>query len=383
MTVPPGQEAEYYEQQYLDDPWRPPEPTPWPVRIAKVVAVLVMIGIVAAGGAYIAPRLADRVAADVTVSTIAAGQEVVLTVPLGSTAADIGTLLESAGLITDGGTFERTVRIQGVASELKAGSYTMVGGMSTNAIVSQLIAGPPAPDTFRLTVIEGLRIEEMLQAIADQTDYTVDELAAPLLDGTVTSPFLPETLPPDAPPLTAWEGLLFPATYDFVVDATPAEIVGRLAGELNSRMAAVDWSAVEEAGFTPYEGLIIASLIEKEAKLDEDRPLISSVIHNRLADGIALQIDATVIYALGENPGRVLFSDLEVDSPWNTYQVVGLPPTPIAGVRDLSLGAAASPADTNFYYYVLIDENGKHGFSATLEEHNEKVAQARADGVLP
>ncbi len=379
MTAPrPPETADPYEAM-----WRPPEPAPWWVRIVKVAVVVVVIGIVAATGAYVAPRLADRIAAEVTVSTIPAGQEVVLTVPLGSTAADIGTLLQSAGLITDGGTFERTVRIQGVAEQLKAGSYTMVGGMSTNAIVSQLIAGPPAPDTFRLTVIEGLRIEEMIESLAEQTDYTFDELAAPLLDGTVTSPFLPEELPPDVPPLTAWEGLLFPATYDFVEDATPAEIVGRLASELNTRMAAVDWSALEEKGFTQYEGLIIASLIEKEAKLDEDRPLISSVIHNRLDEGQLLQIDATVIYALGENPGRVLLSDLEVDSPWNTYRVSGLPPTPIGGVRDLSLEAAADPADTDFFYYVLVDENGKHGFSETVEEHNEKVAQAREDGILP
>lgn len=378
MTAPTG-----YEPDYQEDPWREPEPTPWPVRIAKVVAVLIAIGIIAGAGAYVAPRLAERIAADVTASTIAPGQEVVLTVPLGSTAGDIGRLLESSGLIVDGGSFERTVRIQGVAEQLKAGSYTMVGGMSTNAIISQLVVGPPAPDTFRLTVIEGLRIEEMLESIADQTDYTFDELAAPLLDGTVTSPFLPEELPPDVPPLTAWEGLLFPATYDFVVDAPPESILSRLANELNARMSSVDWSEVEDAGLTPYEGLIIASLIEKEAKLDEDRPLISSVIHNRLGDGIALQIDATVIYALGENPGRVLFSDLEIDSPWNTYRYTGLPPTPIGGVRDLSLQAAANPANTDFYYYVLIDEEGRHGFSETLEEHNEKVAQAREDGILP
>jgi UPF0755 protein len=378
MTNSPGPEPDYYEHL-----WREPEPTPWPIRIAKALAVLVVIGVVAAAGAYVAPRLAERVAADVTGSTIAAGQEVILTVPLGSTAGDIGTLLESAGLITDGGTFERTVRIQGVAEELKAGSYTMVGGMSINAIISQLIAGPPAPDTFRLTVIEGLRIEEMLQSLAQQTDYTFEELAEPLLDGTVTSPFLPEELPEGTPALTAWEGLLFPSTYDFVVDATPAEIVGRLASELNSRMASVDWSGIEAEGLTPYEGLVIASLIEKEAKLDEERPLISSVIHNRLADDIALQIDATVIYAKGENTGRVLLSDLEIDSPWNTYRFSGLPPTPISGVRSLSLEAAANPEDTDYFYYVLIDLDGRHGFSETLEEHNEKVAQAREDGVLP
>jgi UPF0755 protein len=376
VTVPPTQQDHYYVEGDR-------VPPPWGLRILKFFAVIGVIVIVGFVGAAMAERLADTVAAEPTSSTIPAGQEVALTVPLGSTASDIGTLLASAGLISDGATFERTVRIQGVAEQLKAGSYTLAGGMSTNEIISELIAGPPAPDTFRLTVIEGLRIEEMLQSIADQTDYTFDELAAPLLDGTITSPYLPEEIPAGAPELTAWEGLLFPATYDFVADASPASILGRLVRELNARMDAVDWTALEDEGFTPYEGLIIASLIEKEAKLEEDRPLISSVIHNRLADDIALQIDATVIYALGENPGRVLERDLEIDSPWNTYRISGLPPTPIGGVRSASLEAAADPAETDFFYYVLVDEDGSHGFSETLEEHNEKVAQAREDGVLP
>ena len=107
------------------------------------------------------------------------------------------------------------------------------------------------------------------------------------------------------------------------------------------------------------------------------------MIANRLDAGIALQLDATVIYALGENPGRVLESDLQIDSPWNTYKVAGLPPTPIGGVRVSSLEAAASPANTQFFYYVLVSVEGKHGFSETLEEHNAKIAKAKADGVLP
>ncbi len=110
---------------------------------------------------------------------------------------------------------------------------------------------------------------------------------------------------------------------------------------------------------------------------------MASAIYNRLEIGQRLQIDATVIYALGETPDRVLFEDLEIDSPYNTYLVSGLPPTPIAGVRTASLDAAAAPADTGFYYWVLVAGDGSLGFSETLEEHNAKIAQAREDGVLP
>ena len=130
-----------------------------------------------------------------------------------------------------------------------------------------------------------------------------------------------------------------------------------------------------------YEALVIASLIEAEAKLDEDRRTIASVIYNRLAIGQGLNIDAGLVYAKGER-GVPLEADKEIDSPYNTYLYPGLMPTPIGAIRRLSLEAAADPETTNFYYYVVVDFDGRHGFSETLDEHNAKVAQARAEGVI-
>jgi UPF0755 protein len=385
-----GEDAGYFGPEdvwYAEVPpgYRPPPPPRPPgVVAARILGALGAIAVAAFLVTWAAPRLADLAAGDPPeADLVAAGVPVAFTVPQGSTAAGVGALLEEAGILADGGDFERFVLVGGVADELKAGDYDLVGGMTVEAIADLIVAGPPAVDVFQLTVIEGLRIEEMLESLASQTDYEVEDFAAPLLDGTITSPYLPEELPEGTPPLTAWEGLLFPSTYEFRADASPERILSRLNDEMISRMSEVDWSELEAAGFTPYEGLVIASLIEEEAKLDEDRPLISSVIHNRLAEEMALQIDATVIYALGENPGRVLDEHLEVDSPWNTYRNPGLPPTPIAGVRGASLQAAAHPEDTEFLYYVLIDEEGRHGFSTTLEEHQEKVEQAQADGILP
>jgi UPF0755 protein len=401
MTTPPDREArpvdratdDGYGQFGPDEVWyaevppgyRPPPPPRPPALIAaKILGALGAIALTAFLISWAAPRLADIAAGDPPeADLVAAGVPIEFSVPSGSTASGIGALLQEAGLLADGGDFERFVLVGGVADELKAGDYDLVGGMSIEAIADVIVAGPPEVDVFRLTVIEGLRIEEMLASLASQTDHDVEDFSALLLDGTITSPFLPTDLPEGTPPLTAWEGLLFPSTYEFRADATPQRILNRLNEEMIARMGNVDWSALEAAGLTPYEGLVIASLIEKEAKLDEDRPLISSVIHNRLRDGMALQIDATVIYALGENPGRVLNEDLEIDSPWNTYRYPGLPPTPIGGVRTTSLEAAANPEPTDFLYYVLIDEEGRHGFSTTLEEHQAKVEQARADGILP
>ncbi len=204
-----------------------------------------------------------------------------------------------------------------------------------------------------------------------------------LLSGAVISGLLPEELPEGTDPLVAWEGLLAPDTYDFVIDADPVDILQRMADTLETRVDRQNWTALTDLGLTPYDGLVLASLIEREAKLDIDRDLISSVIYNRLGEGMLLQIDATVIYALGQNPGRVLESDLEIDSPWNTYKVAGLPPTPIGGVRQASLNAAAQPAETGFFFYVLATEEGLHAFAETFDEHQANIAEARANGILP
>jgi UPF0755 protein len=139
---------------------------------------------------------------------------------------------------------------------------------------------------------------------------------------------------------------------------------------------------LEARGLTPYDGLIIASMIEREARLDEERPIIASVVVNRLDVGMLLQIDATVVYAVGGTTELTL-DDLAIDSPYNTYRYPGLPPTPIAGVRLASLAAAAAPAETDFIYYVLTGEDGSHSFTDDFDEFLRFQEQARLDGVIP
>ena len=373
----------YVAEHQPDPPDAQPWWLPWVLRIVGVVAIL-SLGVIGWGIIRgIVEDFADSVGVSASDSEVAFGTIIEFTIPDGASARSIASILRDRGVIINSRTFEKEVIETGVANQLRAGTYTMPAGSSYEEVVALLTEGPPAAEVYKLTVIEGLRIEEMLASISEVSGHSVAVLEAALVSGDVTSEFLPDSLPDGTPPLTAWEGLLAPDTYEFVVGSPPAEVLQTLATTLEGRLEAQDWSDLEDAGYTPYEGLVIASLIEKEAKLEEDRPLISSVIANRLDAGIALQLDATVIYALGENPGRVLESDLEIDSPWNTYRVAGLPPTPIGGVRVSSLEAAASPAQTQFFYYVLVSVEGKHGFSETLEEHNTKVAKARADGVLP
>lgn len=363
--------------------YRQPGRPSWQVRLIQVFVIVAVVAVCFVVITKVAAKLASGISNEASAGTeLTVGLSVNVVIEPGSTARAIGTTLVEAGVIADGGAFQDAVVGRAAADQLKAGTYTMISGSDYDQIIDILVAGPDPIEVKDIRVIEGLTIQETLQSLADQTPYTVAQLAAPLLDGTVNSPYLPDAAPDGYPDITRWEGLLAPDTYEFAIDASPETIVGRMADTLTARVNAIDWSILEGMNLDPYDGLIIASLIEREAKLDDERATIASVITNRLELGMPLQIDATIIYALGTNSGEVTNADLEVDSPYNTYQHTGLPPTPIAGVRTASIEAAARPDATDYLYYVLINKDGTHGFSETLEEHNRLKEEAKANGVL-
>ena len=304
------------------------------------------------------------------------GRVVNLVIPPGTSSRGIATILVGQGVIPSANDFEAVVRSRGVQANLQAGQYELVAGTDLGDIVDILLVGPNIT-TFRLTLVEGRRIGEALADIAAGTRFTAGELSAALTGGEVSSPHLP----PGVAGLTAWEGLLFPETYEFFSDDGPARILQRLADETGRRTAQVDWSGLRERGLSVYEGMVIASIIESEAGVDADRPLISSVIHNRLRAGTPLQIDATVLYALGTRGASPSLADLETDSPYNTYRTSGLPPTPIGTFSFRSLQAAAAPADTDFIYYVLTSEDGSHSFFAEYGDFLRAKADAQARGI--
>jgi UPF0755 protein len=356
-----------------------PKPTTRFVKILTIVATVVLAGIAVVGGASYLGRqvglaVGDNGDSDTPVN-VEPGQEVTVEIPAGSSAEEIGAILAANGVVQSALEFEVAVRNSDAASDLKAGPYRMLTLMDPAEVVALLVVGPVA-DVYRVTVIEGLRVEEILTSLADSSGIEFSEFEDALLSGDVTSSLVPE---PES--LVDWEGLLFPDTYEFTNSADAADILQRMASTMEQRVDSIDWSAIEELGFTVYEGVIIASLIETEVLLDIERPVVSSVLHNRLELGMKLDIDATVLYAVGSRD--IADFDREVDSPYNTYLVNGLPPTPIASPGKASLEAAAAPDVTDFLFYVLSDLEGNHAFAATLEEHNANVAKAREDGVLP
>lgn len=347
--------------------------------------VFVTMGVIAAAGAgiiwsgrYLGHFLNNRFSStQTTIVNIEPGQPVQVEIPVGASASEIAEILAQAGVISSQDAFLLAVRTSGSEADLKAGRYELTTGMSEGEAIAIMKQGPQVA-TLKVIIPEGLRVVEILDRLAEAFERPREDFEKPLLEGQVTSEVVEFS---GDVKLADWEGLLFPATYDFFEDASPATVLQLLSDTTQRRLVLVDWAPIEDAGFTVYEGIVIASLIESEVRVGEERQLVSSVIYNRLDQGMMLEIDTTVLYALSTR--KISEFDRDVDSPYNTYQVEGLPPTPIGAPGLASLQAAAAPAITDFLFYVLSDKDGHHTFSETFEEHQEAVAKAKKDGVIP
>lgn len=360
-----------------------PEPAPW-MRALKLIAAIGLVALAAiavvGGASYLGRLVGSSVSSDdapVGTVVVVAGQEVDVEIPFGSSAKDIAAILAAQGVIRSALEFEVAVRSTDSAAKLQAGTYNFETLMDPAEVVTLLVVGPIA-DVYRVTVVEGLRVEEILTTLAEASGHPYGDFEEALLSSEVSTS-LKEI--DDEVTLRDWEGLLFPDTYEFSRSAEPTAILQRMASTMEQRVRTVDWTDLEAAGYTRYEGLIIASLVETEVLLDEERPTVSGVIHNRLGIGMKLDIDSTVLYALGTRD--IAKFDREFDSPYNTYLVAGLPPTPVASPGRSSLEAAAAPEESDFLFYVLSDLDGHHVFATNIDDHVSNVNQARESGVLP
>jgi UPF0755 protein len=260
-------------------------------------------------------------------------------------------------------------------TRFEAGTYEMKKNMCVRDAVRTLKAGPRI-DYAKLTIPPGLWMKEIAQRIGKLPGRSADAVMEASENNAVRSVFEPDDV-------HNLEGLLWPDTYKIAAEEDEIDVVKTMADTFDKRAAALGLGFANVNGYGPYDVLKVASLIESEAKLDVDRPLIASVIYNRLARGMPLQVDATLIYARGNPNNRKLTdADKAINSPYNTYTHTGLPPTPIAGVSAASLEAAIHPAQTDYLYYVVIDKTGKHAFASTLLQHEQNIEIARRNGVL-
>lgn len=298
------------------------------------------------------------------------GQEVTITVASGQSSVEIGRALRDAGVVDSVNRFRDTAEERGLDSLLKPGEYKLVTGMSIDEVLDILARGPSTG--IPLTIPEGFTVAQIVEKLAATDQFTKAEV-----DKALTSKDLIVKLRPKGE--TSLEGLLFPDTYGIEEDDSAVAVLQKMLDQLEAVLSKYQLSTAPQ-GLNPYEVLIVASMIEREAKVDGDRPKIAAVIYNRLAAGKRLEIDATVEYAVGH--AELTAKDLRFRSPYNTYASDGLPPTPIAAPGEAAIKAALQPADGDWIYYVLATEQGEHAFTKSYDEFLRLKAQAKEKGLL-
>lgn len=241
-------------------------------------------------------------------------------------------------------------------------------------MIAELVKGPPR-STYKLTIPEGLSVDQVAERLRSERRLDADTY---LESAEKPESFTLSTLGGKSLEVNSLEGLLFPNTYLLEDDTTTETLVQMQLDTFFDETADLPWASAEALGVTPYQAVIIASMIEKEARVPEERGKVSAVIYNRLKKEMPLGIDATTRYALKKWTEPLTKSDLEVDSPYNTRKVEGLPPGPIASPGLEAMRSALQPAAVDFLYYVLVDAEGHHFFTASYDEFLQAKENAPA-----
>ncbi len=331
--------------------------------ISGVIGVLLVIGVL--GAIYAVASGGGRGSGEA-----ASGEPLRVEVIRGDTLSSVADKLEEAGVIESAFLFKLEARTEGYGEQIQTGRYTFREGEDTDEILRKLNRGEAAP-TFALTIPEGLTLEETADVVAGDTGVSARQFESAARRTDYGYAFL------DNPQANSTEGFLFPSKYELEEGTTASQIVNRLLGQYLLETESIDLAdARQRLGLSEYELVTIASLIEKESASAEERPVIASVIYNRLERDMPLQIDATVQYALAEPKENLSLQDLEVASPYNTYQNEGLPPGPICSPSRQSLEAAVNPAETNYLYYVLKADGRDHFFTNDYDAFLRAKAEA-------
>ncbi|WP_028991954.1 endolytic transglycosylase MltG [Thermoanaerobacter thermocopriae] len=289
----------------------------------------------------------------------------IVNIPKGYSTVEIAKVLKKNNLIKNEWFFIWRAKVLGADGKLQAGKYLLSPNMTPDDIIKKIFEGKAQKDTIKVTIPEGYTVKDIANKLSQLGLVNKDKFLEISQNDTFNYDFLKD-VPKDRP--NRLEGYLFPDTYQIPIEADEKEIINIMLKRFQEVYNSNIKDIAKNIGMTPDQIVIIASMIEKEAVVDKDRPLIAGVIYNRLEKHMKLQIDATVQYALGKHKDKLLYKDLEVDSPYNTYQHYGLPIGPICNPGLKSIKAALFPAEHDFYYYVA-KKDGSHIFSVTYEDH--------------
>jgi UPF0755 protein len=340
------------------------------IALRRAAAAAVALAVLALAWAVFQPFAGDG------------GDPVAVLIPKRASASEIGDLLDSKGIVPSAALFELRARLGGDQNDLKPGSYVLKEDMSYGDAIDRLIKGP-ASDVVRVTIPEGLSRGE-IAPIVRKAGIEGDYLKASA--DTSLVPFQRYGAEGDPDSL---EGFLFPATYEFKRAAGVKTLVSQQAAAFKQRLDGVNLSYARDKNLTVYDVATIASMVEREAQVARERPLIAAVIYNRLREGQPLGIDATIRYATDNWTKPLTQSELALDSPYNTRKNAGLPPGPIGNPGLDSLEAAARPAKVDYLYYVVKPGTcGEHAFSSSIAEFERdrqryEAAREEAGGRSP
>jgi UPF0755 protein len=310
------------------------------------------------------------------VPTSTPGEMIVIVIQEGESAQEVADKLEDEGIIASGLLFRVLVALQGYEDKLVAGDYEFERGMPTLEVLERIRNGQTAP--LVVTIREGLRAEEIAELMEDKNVLSAEDFLEAIKNWYEFS-FLYTK-----PYWANLEGYLFPDTYFFSRNMTAEEVVQQILENFDERVDDELRQEADIAGLSMYTVLTLASIVEREAQVPDERPIIAGVFLKRLRRGMPLEADPTVQYALGNDPASVAEygywkeeltqADLEVDSPYNTYRYSGLPRGPICNPGLDSIEAVIRPADTDYLYFVA-RADGSHVFAETLEEHLSNIEQ--------
>ena len=330
-------------------------------NLATFVAIAALLTPLAIGSLWVLSNVERSAASD---------PDVVVEVLPGWTPLHVGDALQQAGVIDSSSTFQAISASAGFAG-FQAGRYLFAPDIDEREALDTLRGGPAriVPD-YKLLLPPGLTMAGIAERVGKVPGKSADVFLQVAQSGTVRSRYEPEGV-------MSLEGLTWPDTYFIGANETETQILQKIVTEFDNRADALGLAGADAVGLSPYQAVIAASLIQTESGSDADSPIISAVIRNRLAQGMLLQIDATLCYAKGGCPPVPVDADRKIDSPYNTYKVPGLTPTPIATVSGASVTAALNPTADTYLFYVS-DKNGVTYFATTQGEHERNVQKARS-----
>lgn len=337
----------------------------------KKLAIAVLVLILVAGGAvfYVWNGLQPVQSSETPIE---------FTVESGMSTSSIADLLEEKGLIKNALILKGYLKVTNEGNRLMAGTYEAKPGTSIQELLSKMNNGDVKPEEMvRFTIPEGYTVLQMAETIARESGIAEKDFLKAVDEYKSSDVSIVDEIPKQAELRHRLEGYLFPATYELPKkDLTAERIVDTMLKETEKRLAEIpDWqSQMKARGVSLHELMTIASLVEREVVADQERALVAGVIYNRLEENMRLEIDATVQYLLDKPKERLLYSDLEVESPYNTYRQKGLPPGPISSPSLASIQAALNPEKSDYLFYVTKkDGTQEHLFAKTYKEHLKNI----------